>query len=243
MIQIKVDANRFSRTINSIMKEVQDIPSVRNTSYLSRAAASIAANKFIKDLNAMARTDPRKYHHLYEWSESGTQAGSNSARLFKLVRSTEENVSYLNIKLMSSKRRAPIADILKQPGPSGKVVKRSGVFKNKAEVMENGSPIGFIAQRTIAFPSRTKDKIIFRRKGSVISIKNPGGRATTGSLARYAKKWERENLSSAVRKSNLFDDLDKAITRATNKKQFNSNDIHEAVKKVSNKYNQSQREY
>lgn len=138
-----------------------------------------------KYLDGKARAMPRQYHHVYEWNMLGKEAG----RLWKLTkRNSGKNTMDIKYQFIQSKRVAPIDPILRTPGPTGKVVKKSSVFKNKAFVMEENLPVTMRPKngKWLAIPNRfvfSPGKNIMFSRGPV-TVRNPGGNDTKYSFAK-----------------------------------------------------------
>lgn len=232
MIILKIDTKKLDKSMREIAKSLDDLPKSKNMSNIARASSSIAAKKFVKDVNAYARTNKKAMHHVYEWGA----VGQDTARLFRLHRNPAvDNRASIDIILKKSGTKAPIARVLSRRGPTGKSVTRSGIFKNKAMVMEMGQKTSFVARRTIAFSPDGK-RIVFRPRGTSVTIKNPGGRATTGSLTRFAKRWETSMLAPAVISTGIFNQLNKAISRTMSKNVFTSAEVASSIKAVCDRY-------
>jgi hypothetical protein len=239
MIQVEVNLNNFKRQMNSLNKSLEDLPSKKNMNNITRAAGSIAAKSFVKDLNSIAKTNKKSYHHIYEWD----RVGVNNARLFTVLKTgvDSNNISLL-IKFDKSKTKVPIAKRLQKPGPSGKIVTRTTVFKNKAEVMEKNSPVSFTAKRNIAYTTTGRD-IVFKRRGTLVTVRRPGGDGTTGAVEKFAKKWEKSMLRPAINNSGIFNKLSNDISKTMNKNNFTSTDIIQCITAVCEKYDYSRREF
>jgi len=238
MILVKIDTRKLDKSLNNISESLQDIPKQRNMANIARASSVIASKKFIKDLNNYSKSNKKNMHHIYEWN----RVGLDSARLFKLKRnSVVDNRAIIDIVLKKSKTRAPISKVLLKPGKTGKYVKRSGIFKDKAAVMEAGKSVSFIATRNIAFaPS---GKIIFRPRGTLITIRNPGGRLTTRSLEKYSIKWQNSMLSKSVESSKIFYKIEKDIARTMSKNTFTSSEVSACIKNICDKFDSGEREF
>ena len=238
MILVKIDTHQLDKSLNHISESLQDLPKKRNMANIARASSVIASKKFIKDLNNYSKSNKKSMHHIYEWN----RVGIDSARLFKLKRnSITENKVTIDIILKKSKTKAPISKVLLKPGRTGKFVKRSGVFRDKAEVMESGRSVSFIATRNIAFASSRK--IIFKPRGTVITIRNPGGRMTTHSLERYATKWQNSVLSKSVESTKIFSKIERDIAKTMSKNTFTSSEVSARIKNVCDQFDSGEREF
>lgn len=105
-------------------------------------------------VDTMARVDPSKLQHVYEWA----QAGNGSARLFDI----ESKVTKAGISFFSTMTQSKsIAKGAKDP------------FYNKAKIMESGTPIVIKPKtaKTLVFEG---DSGTVFTKGPVL-VSNPGG--------------------------------------------------------------------
>lgn len=239
MIQIKVDTRKFDRQIGKIEKDLYSITNTRNINNVTRAVAVIAAKRYMLDLNIKAKAMPKTFHHIYEWNH----VGENDFKLIKIRRSiVSDRSASLDIIFKQSRRKVPISEILSTPGKSGKFVRKTGVFKNKAEFMESGQSAKYITQRTIAIPT-SDGKIKFRPKGTEIIIKNPGGKQTTMAVSKFTSKWEKTNMDSAIRKTGIFQELSTDIAKVMSMPQYNQREISSIIKAVCDRYGQSERNF
>jgi hypothetical protein len=138
-------------------------------------------------IDANARMHPKRLHHVYEWRGVGNPAN----RLFRLHRRNNNVDGFkMTYNFVQSRRVAPINPILLEPGPTGKVVKKSSIFRNKAIVMEEGREVSIKpkGQNWLAIPSKTfrghtnARGIAFSR--GTIRVKNVGGLESKLGFAR-----------------------------------------------------------
>jgi len=238
MLQVKVDLEKFDRQISKIERDLGSIPSSRNLNNITRAVSSIAAKQYIKDINVSARARPKEFHHIYEWNHTG----ENDYKLFKIKKTiSSKNSAELDIVFTNSKTKVPIAKVLSTPNKNGKSVRKSVVFKNKAQVMESGQSVQYVTRNIVTIPSGRK--IIFRPKGTTITIKNPGGIRTTKSVEKFTGKWESSKLGPAIRKTGIFDELSKDIAKTMSMNNYNSSDIYTCIKIVCDKYDRLSRSF
>lgn len=171
-------------------------------------------------VDAKSLTNPRNLHHVYEWNKNGQEA----ARLWNIKKSKGGSDSfkimyYFNV----SKTVAPIDQVLKRPGPSGKFVTKSAVFKNKAIVMESGQPV-VVKRKTakyLAIPAKnfngsgSSRGIVFTR--GPVTVRNPGGGFTTGAFNKTFINWFGSGLATKYLKSaGIYKSLEEHTSRAGN---------------------------
>lgn len=151
-------------------------------------------------IDAQAASNPKRLHHVYEWGLVGAPNG----RLWRLKRLSSKGGAFkIGYGFVQSRRMAPIAESLKTPGPSGKYVKKSGVFKNKAFVMEMGIPVINKPKtgRYIAFQANNARGIAFSNRP--VRIAYPGGVATKFAFARSFSGFFRSGLATKYLKPTL----------------------------------------
>jgi hypothetical protein len=217
MINIRVSQHSSRRLYAEIEKKIEgmkELKSVRAKNEIMSAEYSISAINFVKKTNLLAKSIKKSFHHVYEWNG----AGNESARLFRVIKKQEGggNIS-IYYKFNNSKKRSPISPVLTVPSISGRKVTRSGIFKRKAEVMESGQEVSFRTSRHIAFSPRSGG-IVFVPPGKTISIKNPGGKSTTGSFEKHFRSWWTVNFGNALKSRGVFNKIEKNVARALTKK-------------------------
>ena len=235
MINITITPSSQAELFAEVNKKIDGMREL-TTSYsrkeLMDTAFSIAALKFVKTTNMYARSNKNSFHHVYEWQETGRESG----RLFRIIkRSGSSGSATIYTKFNNSKKMAPISPILRVPGIDGSYVKRSGVFKEKASVMESGKPVTFITSRTIAFSPNGRS-IIFMPPGKTISIKNPGGKSVSGSFSKHFISWWSINFATILDDSGVIINIQKNVARALSKKGAGRSSVKDAILRSTAKY-------
>lgn len=197
---------RMYAEINNKIDGIKELKSSDTKRQILSAAFSISSLKFVRTTNMLARSAKSNFHHVYEWG----QVGNESGRLFRIIKKQNSSSSMsIYYKFNNSKKMAPIASELKVPGKTGRVVSKSGIFKNKASVMENGSPVSFVTQRTIAIPSN--GQVAFIPAGKNITIRNPGGSSTSGSFETHFRTWWQTNFAKNFDNSGIPKQLESRL--------------------------------
>ncbi len=171
-------------------------------------------------VDAKSLTNPRSLHHVYEWNKNGQAA----ARLWNIKKSGASSESFkISYYFNMSQTVAPIDPVLKKPGPSGKFVSKSAVFKNKAIVMESGQPV-VVKRKTakyLAIPAKSFNAsgssrgIVFTR--GPVTVRNPGGGLTTGAFNRTFIGWFGSGSATKYLKSaGVYKSMEQHTTRAGN---------------------------
>jgi hypothetical protein len=179
---------------------------------------------FYDYIDAKAKTDRKKFHHIYEFGE----IGQPNSRLFKVIsaRNTTgsggfEKGTRASVRFLNAKKPTPESSSF-----SGKQY----VFKNKALVFERGTPIKIKpnnSRNLLVFPENKKGtgedrKWVFTEKPVI--IQNPGGKRTTGALANtfryYARVWSAQYLKEDLKWLNSL--IKEAARRGAPKKASSS---------------------
>lgn len=234
MINIFIDPSSKNELLAEVSRKVEGVKEL-NSQYVKKelmdTAFSIASLKFVKKINMMARSNKNAFHHIYEWDKTGVESG----RLFRIVkRNSFPGSATVYSKFLSSKKNSPIAKSLKIPGSTGKIVTKSGIFKNKASVMEEGKSVGFITSRTIAFSS--DNKIVFIPPGKKITIKNPGGKNVVGSFNKNFESWWKINFPHILDDSGVFNKIEVNVAKALSKKNAGPMTARETILSTLSRY-------
>jgi hypothetical protein len=147
-------------------------------------------------IDSQARTKPKSLHHVYEWNKTG-QATS---RLYKLNRLESSGLSFkVNYELKLSKTSVP--------SKNRKQTSRY-VFANKASVMEKGMPIIIRPRSAERLVFEIDGEVVFMPKGKSVTVKSPGGRASTNQFdLAYSRYFSGPLVSNSIKASgfqNLF---------------------------------------
>ena len=140
-------------------------------------------------IDALARTRPKSLHHVYEWKK----VGNKTARLFKLNLLSQEGLSFkVGYQFTPSKSFVP----------ASKHSRRRHVFANKAEIMENGTPLVISPKHAERLVFEVDGGTVFMPKGQSVKIKRPGGTAATNQFTLAHGKFFSSNLVGlSIRKS------------------------------------------
>jgi hypothetical protein len=202
MIQLQIDTKTMIAEIDHKIAGIKELTSPSVLQEIAKATFTITGNRFVKDLDNYARRNPKKMHHVYEWGN----IGNPNSRLFVLERSSILNGNLsVNTNFLPSKLPVPISPALLTPGKTGKVVSKRNIFKNKAEVMEKGSKVSFVAKRILAFAD--SEGIAFIAKGKTININHPGGLQTKNSFATYMLDWYTKNGNIVMDASGFYEKI------------------------------------
>ena len=163
MLSVKIDSMQLNKTLNNVvgysdgflkgidMKKIEFNKEVANFT-------SAALGKYI---DAQARMNPLRLHHVYEWGKSGNQA----SRLFEFDTMVSGRTIHFTGKFLPSKS---VSDTSNEP------------FIDKANIMENSIQV--------VIEPKNSDVLVFESNGetvfttNAIYIDHPGGDEVAGSF-------------------------------------------------------------
>lgn len=111
---------------------------VRTKGYIesvSRSAHRLLSLRFNEYMHAVAKSNPKAYHHVYEWDMTGTPG----AQLWKNELKGRGSQRTKTFSFTPSKTKVPAPPV--GPGPTGKQVQSEHIFAAKAPIMEYGIPV------------------------------------------------------------------------------------------------------
>jgi len=210
-VKLEVNAAQIGSDLADWLGGLEELKNPSVLTQLSKAIFSITGERFVIDVDNYARLNPKKMHHVYEWGQIGSPAG----RLFVVERS---QILYGNLvvstNFLQSKMPVPISPELLTPGKTGKVVSRRNIFRNKAEVMESGTPVSFSAKRVLAFMGN--NGITFIKPGTQVNILHPGGINTKNAFASYMLEWYTTKANTVMDASGFYESLANDVSNALN---------------------------
>ena len=151
---------------------------VQNQRYLNEQVAEIIKEQFYKYVDSVARLEPDRFHHVYEWGMVGNDAG----RLFRIEAfSGQQSIRFVT-DFMQSTSTSPTAT---EP------------FVDKASVSEEGSLITLTPRDggVLSFQSEEGDMVFTPNE---ITIEQPGGPGVRGSFAAVTKEFFENYLNSTL---------------------------------------------
>jgi hypothetical protein len=223
-VKLEVDTKQLTEGLTSLKAGLEQLSKPQALEQISRAIFAITGERFMVDIDSYARRNPKKMHHIYEWG----RVGDRNARLFVLERTSVLDGSLLiTTNFLQSKMPVPINPELLSPGKTGKVVSRSSVFANKAQVMENGTPVSFNAKRVLAMIGSSG--LAFIAPGTQINILHPGGVQTKNAFATYLLDWYTNTGSIVLDSSGLYERISNDISKALSLKNGNASSVQKAL--------------
>jgi hypothetical protein len=140
--------------------------------------------------------------------------------------------SLIKSSFLSSKVPVPIDPELLVPGKSGKFVNSKNIFKNKANIMENGTAINYTARKFQPFV--TVEGIKFIRPGQRVYIQYPGGKYVKKSFESFMTAWYAKNSQSIMDSSGLYEKIANEASIVLNKSNTGINDLKYMIDNIVN---------
>lgn len=202
---------------------------------LADAVFTLSAKAFVKAMNMEAKAFPKKYHHVYEWNQIGTEKG----RLFFLFRENA-NSGVLVVKpgFIKSRTKVPVAPELLVPGKTGRTVASRNIFSDKAKIMESGQPIIYRATKNL--PMAENGKIRFVAAGTVIKNYNPGGKQVKGSFEQFFKSWYSTKIQSVISSSGIISKIDNETAMILDKKGAGATEVAKGIVNLLQQYSKNE---
>jgi len=228
-VSLEVDTKQLVNELDEFVNGIKELTKPKVLDNISKAVFTITGKRFMIDIDNYSRRNPKKMHHIYEWGK----VGNSSARLFVLERSSMINGNLtINTNFLQSRMPVPIDPKLLSPGKTGKRVSSRSVFRNKANIMESGTPVSFQAKRVLAFMGN--NEIAFVAPGTQINILHPGGIQTKNAFASYMVEWYSRNGHTVMDSSGFYEKISNAVAKALNTKKGGAAQVRYAVSEVTN---------
>jgi hypothetical protein len=232
MIKLSLNKSDVDNLNKQISMKVEAIGYMKDPYFLDavcRAAFVIVSKRFVVAVDKFASMNPKAMHHVYEWNMIGRPNG----RLFVLNRTKlMSGTSLIQVSFLKSKVPVPVDPELIVPGKSGKFVNSKNVFKNKAEIMENGTPVDYVAQKFQPFI--TLEGMKFIRPGQRVYIQYPGGKYVKKSFENFMTAWYAKNSQPIMDSSGLYEKIASEASLILSKSNTGINDIKYMVDNIVN---------
>ncbi len=141
-------------------------------------------------MDSSARVKPKSLHHVYEWNRTGQK----TSRLFKIKRIDADGLSFrIGYDFKLSKTSVP---------SKNKKQKKKYIFANKASVMEAGMPVIIRPRSAERLVFELDGITVFMPKGSSVTVKSPGGRASSNQFRlHFGRYFGGELVNSSIKNS------------------------------------------
>lgn len=224
----KASIDALNREIDLKVKAIGYMTQPDFLEEVSRAVFVILGERFMLATDRFAAQNPKRMHHVYEWK----RIGNPSARLFVLNRTNLMNGSInISATFKQSRTQVPVDPELLIPGKTGKFVTRRNIFRDKASMMEEGRPVSYRASRMLAFMGSDMG-MKFLRPGTMVNIKNPGGKYTKNSLATFMSAWYNKNAQTIIDSSGLYERIAEEASKVLSKNNSGVSDIRNVTRQI-----------
>lgn len=189
MIAVRFDNRQFMKEMNNIIEYSAgfiDGVELGKKEFLNNLGFAVedAASSFI---DTMAKLDPQRLHHVYEWYRSG----SSDARLFDI----KYTVSNLGLSFTSEfKQSSTIKDGSRVP------------FYNKAAIMESGQSVTIAPRESTVLAFDVNGETVFTK--NPVTVDNPGGNVQGQYANVFDMFFSRYFSQSFLKVSGLYDYFD-----------------------------------
>lgn len=189
MIAVRFDNRQFMKDMNNIIEYSAgfiDGIELGKKEFLNNLGFAVedAASSFI---DTMAKLDPQRLHHVYEWYRSG----SSDARLFDI----KYTVSNLGLSFTSEfKQSSTIKNGSRVP------------FYNKAAIMESGQSVTIAPRESTVLAFDVNGETIFTK--NPVTVDNPGGNVQGQYANVFDMFFSRYFSQSFLKVSGLYDYFD-----------------------------------
>jgi len=202
MIKLTINSSNLTNKLNELSGSIKELVSPIVLQEVAKAAFMITGKRFVLDVDRYSAQNPKKMQHVYEWNELGSPNG----RLFIIERLGILNGNLtISYRFLPSRIPVPIPPEMTTPGPSGRSVQKQNIFRNKAQVMEDGQPITYTTSRMLAFLGTNGPTFI--RPGTLVNILNPGGIEAKNAFADYMVQWYTDNANLVMQSSGFYDQI------------------------------------
>jgi hypothetical protein len=230
MIKLSIDKTSIDALNREINLKVEAIGYMTQPAFLeevSRAAFVILGQRFMQSVDRFSATNQKRMHHLYEWN----RVGNPSARLFVLNKvSMLDGALTIQADFLQSKTPVPINPDLLIPGTTGKIVTKRNIFRDKAQIMEEGRSVSYEARSMLAFMGT--NGLSFIRPGAIVNIRNPGGQYVKGALASFMSAWYAKNSQVIMDESGLYEKIAEEASIVLSKQNSGITDVRNATIRV-----------
>lgn len=172
---------------DSVLKNMQQSPQVYNR--IASAGARIISKYFDAYVDHVAKIDPYRYHHIYEFDK----VGMKNSRLFQ-SKIVNGDITYTLIEASLPNREG-------YP------------FPQKAFVMEAGEPITIRSQRGVPLVYEIDGEV---RASEESYVKSPGGPFVGGAFNQIFEEFFKSNLpEKALKEFGFYDTIIKGLEKET----------------------------
>lgn len=195
MIDVNVDMGPFMEATGVIEGVAATVETDAYVNYVVDSAANQLRQKFDNDFLAAALSNPRAYHHVFEWGSIGYHGILQDSGidvpvpLYALTKQGRGRNKTVGFRFKQSRIHVPLPDPERSGIPEENIsrLKNRYVFRFKAYVMESGMTVHVTPRRARALfvPTPGAEKgFVFSRGYSVMP-----GKGNAGQFTGFWKAW------------------------------------------------------
>jgi hypothetical protein len=225
MVSVSIKSNSLPK-IKNVMAMIDGTMhgAVRRSTVneMSGLIGDIARVSLYNFVDASARINPKRLHHVYEWNK----IGNRNHRLYyvtdPIVGRAYRGKTFItmNVNFLNSKTRVP---------PAGFPYERAHVFKLKAEIMEKGKSLKIFPKRgrflVFLHPDaigkrgrKAKNDFVFATK---VTVKHPGGKLAKNGFKETLSAFYAVDIQSKIVNNSLVKGLERQLARSIKGVAFN----------------------
>jgi hypothetical protein len=194
----RVNTGGFPEKVISIAKyDIELITSLHmkpsNKMTIERGAANVVATYFEYYLDTKARSNPEKFHHVYEFDKTGDA----DRRLFKKNLSSTAEGAIISFSFKPAKR----------PNREGYL------FSNKASIMESGETVIVKPKSSKYLMYRVDETGIFVKTSKPSVIRYPGGQYVKGAFKNEFENFTSGQAKIVLKEYRYFDKIASGIKK------------------------------
>lgn len=178
MLKVSMLSGQFMKDMNNLVAYSQGFLNGAQQArpLFLESLGNLAIESLKQYIDANARLNRERLHHVYEWY----QEGSPAARLYEF----ETVVKSTGVSLLSEfKQSQTVSKDSKEP------------FYNKAYIMENGIPVTIKPRKSDVLAFEAGGKTVFTK--SDVRVNNPGGNEVVGSFEAIIDEFINSYFSQA----------------------------------------------
>lgn len=201
MVEFTADWSQLNSVMGKIVGATQEFSSPTFATSVLKKLHSVSAVEFDTYMNALAKSNPKRFHHVYEWNRVGVPGYRLwRHRLIGTPNASFQTATYEFIPSVTPVPKPKVANL-----PARQKLKKY-IFHAKATVMELGLPVtikGRNGNRLFLPGIMDTDD---RQQGYIysdgpINVKNPGGKEVVGQFQGAWVAWW------STRGQQIFDEI------------------------------------
>jgi hypothetical protein len=191
LIAFTADTSAVSELNGFLISATQGIKTDRHMDSVLEYTFSEMSSDFYDNVDQLARAEPERFHHIYEWN----RVGDPTARLWRNLFMGPRGHKVATFRWMASKSIVPVppnSEIQRADGkPHKNTLKEVHQFIWKAPIMEYDMSVLIKPSRNGVLAMLEREDggytLYFTRQS--VQVDHPGGRLTTGALTKEFTSW------------------------------------------------------